>query len=220
MVFRRMGEEGRGQVQEEQTDGLNIISDEDDDDEEQGADGEPTLFVRGEQCWLCQAEPGTVGIDPTCHGGYSGDEPVLVGRQCLEQALKDAYTKDEGIAIIVEPFGANDMHLYYRLDEMPAYQFPREDVEAISWLLLTIGDDCARCGEQSHFAWLTPQFVDPELPDEPSRAVFRNMDRDIEHLCRACTAAQLAKSYAALALPLITVELPRSAMGIMMPSGA
>ncbi|MDP9238092.1 MAG: hypothetical protein M3P30_11985 [Chloroflexota bacterium] len=219
MVFRRTGEEGRGQVQEEQTDGLNIISDEDDEDEEV-VGGEETLFEPGEQCWVCEAEPGTVGIDPTCHGTYAGDGPVLVGAKCLEQALKNAYGKDEGIAIIVEPFGENDMHLYYRLDEMPAYQFPREDVEAISWLLLTIGDDCARCGQQSHFAWLTPQFVDPELPEEPNRAVFRNMDRDIEHLCRACTAAQLAKSYTALDLDLITVEVPRSAMGIMMPSGA
>lgn len=219
MVFRRSGDDERDQVQEAQTDGLNIISDED-EDEEEIVDGEETLFTPGEQCWICQAEPGTVGIDPTCHSTYPGEEPVLVGHKCLEQALKDAYAKDEGIAIIVEPFGENDMHLYYRLDEMPAYQFPREDVEAISWLLLTIGDNCARCGEQSHFAWLTSEFVDPELPEEPNHAVFRNMDRDIEHLCRACTAAQLAKTYAALKLPLITVEIPRSAMGIMMPSGA
>ncbi len=216
MVFRRSGsEEGRDQVIEEDTDGLNIVS-EDDDVEE----GEEALFEEGEQCEICGAEPGIVGIDPTCHGMYPGEEPLLAGQRCLEQALKDAYGKDEGIAVIVEPFGENDMHLYYRLDEMPAYQFPREDVEAISWLLLTIGDDCARCGGQSHFAWLTPAFVDPELPEDPDRAVFRHMDRDIEHLCRDCAASRLAKSYGALNLPLITVEVPRSAMGVMMPSGA
>lgn len=216
MVFRRASSDERDQVQEEQTDGLNIIS----DDDEELADGEETLFSPGEQCWVCQAEPGTVGIDPTCHSTYPGEEPQLVGYNCLEQALKDAYAKDEGTAIIVEPFDENDMHLYYRLDEMPAYQFPREDVEAISWLLLTIGDDCARCGQQSHFAWLTPAFVDPDLPEEPEHPVFRNMDHDIEHLCRACTATQLAKTYTALKLPLVTIEIPRSAMGIMMPSGA
>jgi hypothetical protein len=219
MVFRRSGSDDGEQVQDEDTDGLNIVSEDDDDEEEDGG-GEETIFVRGEQCWVCQAEPGTVGVDPTCHGTYGGEEPVLVGYRCLEQALRDAYAKDEGIAIIAEPFGANIFHLYYRLDEMPAYQFPREDVEAISWLLLSIGDDCARCGEQSHFAWLTPDFVDPELPEEPDRAVFRNMDRDVEHLCKGCAAAALAKSYAALKLPLITVEVPRSAMGVMMPSGA
>jgi len=145
-------------------------------------------------------------------------EPLLLCAMCLEGGIKDAFEQNDGIAIVVEPFGKNDMHLYYRLDEMPAYQFPREDVEAISWLLLTIGDDCARCGQQSHFAWLTSAFVDPELPEDPDRAVFRNMDRDIEHLCRACAATALAKSYLSLKLGLVTAEVPRSAMGVLMPS--
>ena len=72
---------------------------------------------------------------------------------------------------------------------MPAYQFVREDVEAISWLLLTIGDNCARCGEQSHFAWLTRDFVDVQLPE--NKPLFRNLDGEIEHLCGACAGAAL-----------------------------
>jgi hypothetical protein len=100
---------------------------------------------------------------------------------------------------------------------MPVYQFVREDVEAISWLLLTIGDDCARCGQQSHFAWLSRDFVDEHLPE--NRAVFRNMEGEIDHLCGSCAGAALAASYKSLELPLMTVELPRSAMGIVMPTG-
>ncbi len=217
MVFRRTGpDEERDRLQDEEEDGLNIVSDDDEEDDED----EP-IFVEGEVCWICRNEGGRVGLDPTCHGVYGGDDgPVLLGYDCLAQGLKDAYGKDEGIAVIVEPFGDNKFHLYYRLDEMPAYQFLRSDIEAISWLMLTIGDACGRCGEQSHFAWLTPDFVDPELPEEEDRAVFRNMDRDYERLCRACAATVLAERYKALNLPLMTVELPRSAMGIMMPSGA
>ena len=217
MVFRRAGSgEEKDQVQEEQEDGLNIIS-EDDDEED---DGE-AIFVEGELCWVCQKERGRVGIDPTCHGSYSGDDgPLLLGFDCLAKGLKDAYAKTEGIGVIVEPFGDNKFHLYYRLDEMPAYQFPREDIEGVSWMMLTIGDPCGRCGEQSHFAWLTPAFVDPELPEEDTRAVFRNLDAEYERLCRGCAAAALAACYTSLDLPLMTVELPRSAMGVMMPSGA
>lgn len=216
MVFRRRAgsDEERDQVVEEQTAGLNIISGDDDDDDAEG------LFREGDQCWVCRNEIGRVGIDPGCHGAYTGMEPVLACFRCLDGVLNEIYAKNEGIAVIVEPFGEHDLHLYYRLDEMPAYQFPREDVEAISWLLLTIGDDCARCGQQSHFAWLTTDFVDPALPEEPDLAVFRNMDRDVEHLCRSCVATALSKTYAGLDLPLIDVEAPRSAMGLMMPSGA
>ena len=75
----------------------------------------------------------------------------------------------EGVAVIVEPFDDYSDHYYYRLDEMPAYQFVREDVEAISWLMLTIGDACARCGEQSRFVWLTRDFVEPSLPESRAR---------------------------------------------------
>ncbi|HEY8173715.1 MAG TPA: hypothetical protein VIH21_11570 [Dehalococcoidia bacterium] len=212
MVFRRREQES-DDIKEDQEDGLNIISDDDEEDDE-----EP-IFIEGQSCWVCSEEVGRVGLDPTCHGMYDG-QTVLLGFNCLDAALKDAYAANDGIAAIVEPFGDNKFHLYYRLDEMPAYQFPREDIEPISWLLLTIGDNCARCGEQSHYAWLTPDFVDPELPEEEDRAVFRNLDRDAEHLCAACTATALAASYRKLDLPLMTVELPRGAMGILMPSGA
>jgi hypothetical protein len=203
MVFRRS--ENEEQYENEDDDGLNIISD---DDDEEG----PALFEEGAACTLCSAEDGRVGLDPTCHGSYEG-EPLLVGFNCLTTALKDAYAATDGITVIVEPFGDNAFHLYYRLDEMPAYQFPRDDIEPISWLLL------ARCGQQSHYAWLTPEFVDPSLPEDPDRAVFRNLDRDIEHLCAACAASALSTAYRALDLPLITAEIPRGAMGVLMPSG-
>lgn len=217
MVFRRAGDNERDEVVEEQEDSLRI-RDGDDDDEE--GEYEESLFEPDDKCWVCKDEDGRVGIDPTCHGTYDGeDDRVLLGYNCLEQGLKDAYAKNDGIAIVVEPFGANKFHLYYRLDEMPAYQFPRQDIESISWLLLSIGDACARCGEQSHFAWLTPAFVDPELPEEEDRAVFRNLDGDFEHLCRNCTATAVAKAYRALDLPLMTVEVARSAMGVLMPAG-
>jgi hypothetical protein len=215
MVFRRAGgDDEREEIVDEDEDGLNILSDEDDEDAE-------PVFAAGDTCWVCQDEPGRVGLDPTCHGAYGADqEPVLLGERCLEATLIEAYSKNDGIAVLVEPFGDNDQHLYYRIDEMPAYQFPREDVEGISWILLTIGGACARCKEQSHFAWLKPAFVDPDLPEDPDRAVFRNLDSDFENLCRSCAAKALAKAYLALGAPLLNVELPRSAMGVMMPSGA
>jgi hypothetical protein len=204
-------------------DEVNIVSADDEGEEFESDDDEgielEELFEPGEKCHICSAEDGRIGLDPSCHGSYDG-EPALLGRNCAEAALKDAYAQNDGIAIVVEPFGDNNFHLYYRLDEMPAYGFSREDIEGISWLLLTIGDACARCGEQSHTAWLTTKFVDPSLPEEPDRNVFRNLDKDIEHLCRACTAAALAAAYGKLNLPMLTIEVPRSAMGIMMPSGA
>jgi hypothetical protein len=215
MVFRRAGDDEREEVVDEDEDGLNIVSDDDDDDVDD------SIFQAGDMCWSCQQEPGLVGLDPTCHGAYAGDDDrILLGAKCLEARLIDLYAKNEGIAVIVEPFGRNNFHLYYRIDEMPAYQFPREDIEGISWILLTIGGPCARCQEQSHFAWLTPAFVDPELPEDPDRAVFRNLDGDFENLCRACAAKELAQVYLNLGLSLLTAELPRSAMGVMMPSGA
>ena len=45
--------------------------------------------------------------------------------------------------------------------------------------MLTIGDKCARCGKQGHFAWLTRDFVDERLPE--GKQTFRNLDKDIEH---------------------------------------
>jgi len=199
----------------------NIISADDEDGEyEEDVSYEiEDIFAPGQQCYVCAGEEGRIGLDPSCHGQYDG-EATLLGYNCIEAALKDAYTQSDGIAIVVSPFGDNKFHLYYRLDEMPAYGFPREDVEGISWLLLTIGDACARCGEQSHVAWLTPEFVDPALPEEPDRAVFRNLDKDIEHLCWGCAASTLAAGYRKLDLPMMTIEVPRSAMGVVMPSGA
>jgi hypothetical protein len=204
---------------ERRTDEPNIISADDEEDygDETGVEVED-LFAPGEQCHNCGAEAGRAGLDPSCHGTYDGD-PTLLGHNCLEGALKDAYGQNDGIAIVVEPFGKNKYHLYYRLDEMPAYQFNRQDVEGISWLLLTIGDACAKCGEQSHAAWLTPKFVDKDLPEDPETPVFRNLDQDAQHLCWSCTASQLAAAYKKLNLPMLTIEVPRSAMGVMMPSG-
>ncbi|HEY7802565.1 MAG TPA: hypothetical protein VIE40_07810 [Dehalococcoidia bacterium] len=214
MVFRGIGGENeREQIQDEDEDGLNISSGDDEDEEEPEA-----LFAEGQMCDVCQGEEGRVGLDPTCRGNYDdAGDPRLFGYNCLEQGLKEAYAGLEGVAAIVEPFGDFSAHYYYRLDEMPAYQFVREDVEAMSWLMLTVGDACARCGEQSHVAWLTPNFVDQRLPE--NQPVFKNLDGDIEHLCAACAASALAGVYREIGLPLMTVELPRSAMGVLMPTG-
>ena len=211
MVFRRAETDHQ---REEDENGLNIVSDEEDDDDEGEMTGD--LFEPGQLCDVCSKEEGRVGLDPTCRGQYDGD-PVFLCFGCLTGALQDAYKSVEGVAIIVESFDEYSDHYYYRLDEMPAYQFVREDVEAISWLLLTIGDNCARCGEQGHFAWLTRENVDEHLPE--NKALFRKLDGEIEHLCGACAGAALSASYKSLELPLMTVELPRSAMGIMMPTG-
>jgi hypothetical protein len=193
--------------------GPNIYSaDEDDEDGEFQGD----LFAAGQMCDVCGAEEGRVGLDPTCRGAYQGD-PVFYGFKCLSDGLKQAYAAVEGVAVLIEPFDEWSELYYYRLDEMPAYQFVREDTEAISWLMLTIGDACARCGEQSRFAWLNRDFVDPRLPE--GQPVFRNLDADIEHLCGPCAGAALAASCLSLDLPVMTVELPRSAMGILMPTG-
>jgi hypothetical protein len=121
MVFRRTGREEEQDRIDEDDDGLNILSDDDDEDDE-----EEEMFAEGELCWACQSEPGRVGVDPTCHGVYTGEDgATLLGYDCLAKGLKDAYARTEGIAVIVEPFADNKFHLYYRLDEMPAYQFPR-----------------------------------------------------------------------------------------------
>ncbi len=218
MVFRRTGSDEQDEQDEDEDDGLNVVSDDDEDDED---DGDEELFAPGDMCSRCESERGRIGLDPTCHGVYGGDDgPLLFGYDCLPQGLAEAYAKTEGIGVIVEPFGHNKFHLYYRLDEMPAYQFCRSDVEAISWLMLSIGDACSRCGEQSHFAWLTPDFVDQDLPEDEDTPVFRNLEGNFERLCRSCTAKALTVAYQKLNLPLMTVELPRSAMGVMMPSGA
>ena len=55
--------------------------------------------------------------------------------------------------------------------------------------------------------------------DAQAEQTFRNLDKDIEHLCQECSASALAESYRSLGLPLMTVELPRGAMGILMPTG-
>jgi hypothetical protein len=214
MVFRNLGNDRNEELEDEDEDGLNVISDEDDDDEEES---EP-LFAAGQLCDLCETEEGRVGLDPTCRGNYGGDlGPQLFGYNCLADGLKRAYQSVEGVAAVVEPFGDYSAHFYYRLDEMPAYQFVRDDVEAMSWLMLSIGDDCSRCGKQSHIAWLTRESVDERLPE--NRPVFRNLDADIEHLCVDCTADALAAAYREMELPLMTVELPRAAMGVLMPTG-
>lgn len=216
MVLRGTGSDQQNE-EEEDEDGLNVVSD--DDEEEEGEEEE--LFTPGDMCTRCEGERGRVGLDPTCHGVYSGDEgPVLFGYKCLPQGLAEAYAKTEGIGVIVEPFGHNKFHLYYRIDEMPAYQFPRADIEGVSWLMLSIGDACSRCGEQSHFAWLTKDFVDQDLPEDEDAPVFRNLDGNFERLCRSCAAKALAAAYQSMNLLMMTVELPRSAMGVMMPSGA
>ena len=103
-----------------------------------------------------------------------------------------------------------------RLPWQPTPAYWSEVRPLLAAMNASLGDACARCGEQSHVAWLTPEFVDQKLPE--NRAVFRNLDADVEHLCQACTAAALAQAYRELELPLITVELPRSAMGVLMPT--
>ena len=200
MVFRRTEE-----------DDLNIYSG-DEDGEEETFD----LFEPGQQCDICSSEEGRVGLDPTCRGNYDG-EPVLYGYNCLDDGLKSQWAAVDGAAVVVEPFGDYSAHYYYRIDEMPAYSFVRQDVEALSWLLLSIGGPCAQCGEQSHVAWLTPEFVDARLPE--NEPVFRNLDGDVEHLCNEHASARLAEIYREIGLPLITAEVPRSAMGVLMPTG-
>ncbi len=197
---------------DEDGEGLNIYSGDDDEGE-----GEPhDLFEEGQLCDLCGSAEGRIGIDPTCRGSYDGN-PVFACFGCAPAALKDAFSGVQGISVIVEPFDDYDTIYYYRVDEMPAYSFIRDDIEAVSWLLLTVGDDCARCGEQSRHAWLTRDFIDPRLPEgEP---VFRDTDRDCEHLCNGCAAAALAEACASMKLPLMTVEVPRSAMGLVIPAG-
>lgn len=214
MVFRRVGDDRREELEEEDEDGLNIVSDEEPDEDEEAE----ALFAEGQLCDVCENEEGRIGLDPTCRGNYGGEmTPRLFGYKCLADGLKEAYQSVEGVAAVVEPFGEYTAHYYYRLDEMPAYQFVRDDIEAMSWLMLSVGDDCARCGKQSHIAWLRRDSVDEHLPE--NRPVFRNLDADIEHLCVDCAADALATAYREMELPLMTVELPRAAMGVLMPTG-
>jgi hypothetical protein len=121
------------------------------------------------------------------------------------------------MSAIVEPLEDYDVLWYYRIDEMPAYQFVREDIEGVSWLLLTVGGDCSRCSEQSRHAWLTREFIDPKLPE--GKPVFRNLDRDTEALCNACAAAAVVDIAKRVDMPLLTVEVPRGAMGVLIPTG-
>lgn len=209
-MFRRTEREPGDFIEDEDDDGLRIYSD-DDDEEIVGP-----LFEAGQRCDICHREDGVVGIDPTCRGAYEGD-PVMVGEDCLDSELSRIYDGVDGVAVVVEPFGQYSAHYYYRIDEMPAYQFVREDVEGVSWLTLTVGDECARCGGQSHFAWIPPDLVYRDLPENES--VFRNLQADLEHLCGKCAGQALAAAYLGLRVPLVVAEVPRSAMGIMMPTG-
>lgn len=194
-----------------QRENLNIMS----GDDEDGKEISGAMFEEGQPCDVCAKTEGRIGLDPTCRGAYDGT-PVLYCFACAADGLHDAYAGTEGLAVVVEPFAEFDAHYYYRLDELASYQFVREDIEPLSWLMLTIGDKCARCGEQSRFAWLPSDAVDPQLSENES--VFRGLDA-AENLCGACTGLALARSCASLELPLMTVELPRSAMGLMMPTG-
>lgn len=211
-MFRRSDRDPGESIEDEDDDGLRIYSGDDDEGEEIIG----PLFEPGQRCDICHREDGVVGIDPTCRGVYEG-EPLIVGEDCLEQELQRVYGNVEGVGVIVEPFGQYSAHYYYRIDEMPAYQFVREDVEGISWLMLTVGDECARCGEQSRFAWVGQELVYRDLAENES--VFRNLQADMEHLCGKCAGQALADAYLAMRLPLVTAEVPRSAMGIMMPTG-
>jgi len=194
---------------EEQDDGLNIYSD--DGDEQEFTE----LFVAGQPCDVCGAE-GRIGVDPTVRGTYEGS-PVL---GCLEHApdlIRRAFDDVQGISVIVEPFGDYDAVWYYRLDELPSYQFVREDVEGVSWLLLAIGGPCSRCSEQSRHAWIPSDHVDPKLPE--GRPVFRGIDGDFDMLCNRCASSALATACAELSLPLLSLEVPRGAMGLLIPTG-
>jgi hypothetical protein len=206
--------EGRRRRDDTEDDGgLNIVSGDDTDD----AAGDVVvgdLFEAGQMCDACRRREGHIGLDPTCRGSYDG-EPQLFCDDCAVAGLKDAWAGIEGIAAVVAPFGDYSAYYYYRLDEMPAYRFVRDDVEAVSWLLLTVGDTCSRCSEQSRIAWLGRDAVFRELPEDAP--VFRSLD-DATLICAGCAAAALAEACAALDLPLITVELPRGAMGVLMPT--
>jgi hypothetical protein len=90
---------------------------------------------------------------------------------CAPAALKDAFSGVQGISVIVEPFDDYDTIYYYRVDEMPAYSFIRDDIEAVSWLLLTVGDDRGAAASRASDAWLTRDFTDPRPEGEP---VFRD----------------------------------------------
>ena len=69
MVFRRNDSED----EQEDDDGLNIVSEDEDVEDEE-------LFAPGDMCSRCESERGRVGLDPTCHGVYGGDDgPVLFG---------------------------------------------------------------------------------------------------------------------------------------------
>ena len=84
MVFRNLGNDRNEELEDEDEDGLNVISDEDEEDEQT----EP-LFAAGQLCDLCETEEGRVGLDPTCRGNYGGDmQPQLFGYNCLADGRK------------------------------------------------------------------------------------------------------------------------------------
>ncbi|HXF52277.1 MAG TPA: hypothetical protein VNM43_11405 [Dehalococcoidia bacterium] len=184
------------------------------EDEEEGF--EP-LFEEGQRCDACGVTEGRVGIDPTCGGVYDGT-PTFVCYDCLQPALRRHYEAMEGIAVVVEPAALFDTHDYYRVDEMAAYEFLQEDIDTVSWMLLTIGGDCEECGEQSHVLWLPVEAIDVELPEDTP--IFVNPEAPRKLLCGPCAADTLAQAYCAAERRLWQVEVPRAAMGLLLPGTA
>jgi hypothetical protein len=100
---------------------------------------------------------------------------------------------------------------------MPAYQFPRImtfDISAAAHDRRRL-----RAAASRVTAWLTPNFVDKNLPEDPDTPVFRNLDKDAEHLCWTAPRPP-SPPPTANSTPMMTAEVPRSAMGVMMPSSA
>ncbi|HWQ27869.1 MAG TPA: hypothetical protein VNN12_02470 [Dehalococcoidia bacterium] len=172
------------------------------------------LFEEGQRCDACGVVEGRVGIDPTCGGVYDG-EPTLVCYDCLGPALRRHYGAMEGIAVVVEPAAVFDTHDYYRIDEMAAYEFLQEDIDTVAWMLLEIGGECQQCGEQSHVLWLPIEAIDIELPDDTP--IFVNPDAPRRFLCGTCAGEALARAYRASERRLLQVEVPRAAMGLLLP---
>lgn len=182
--------------------------------EDDAEDAVRPLFVAGQRCDSCGAAEGRVGIDPTCGGAYDG-EPTLVCHDCLEPALRRSYDAMQGIAVVVEPAAVFDTHDYYRVDEMASYEFLQEDIDAVSWMLLAVGGGCEECGEQSHALWLPVEAIDIHLPDDTP--IIVNPEAPGRLLCGGCLAQTLTRAYRATGRPLLQVEVPRAAMGLLLP---
>lgn len=177
-------------------------------------EGFAPLFAEGQRCDACGVAEGRVGIDPTCGGVYDGT-PAFVCYDCLGPALRREYERMEGIAVIVEPAAMFDTHDYYRIDEMAAYEFLQEDIDTVAWMLLATGGDCEECCEQSHVLWLPVDAIDVELPEDAP--IFVNPEAPRRLLCGPCAADALAMAYRAAERRLWQVEVPRAAMGLLLP---